>query len=156
MTNKDARTPASNQDEQSIQGESSTQHPTQPPTEAGKSIGWHKAYGEGSRPDLRVPVRQVHLTNGQSVQYQSSGGDLILFFGGYCHGTGNANLGTRVPGIAALTVNGNGYATLTGDEVQASYFVRLGGWAAQVLDIGIQVPQGGFTNSTIAIFEAKR
>jgi len=96
------------------------------------------------------------LTNGQSVQYQSSGGDLILFFGGYCHGTGNANLGTRVPGIAALTVNGNGYATLTGDEVQASYFVRLGGWAAQVLDIGIQVPQGGFTNSTIAIFEAKR
>ncbi|CAM5549822.1 hypothetical protein SALBM217S_09344 [Streptomyces griseoloalbus] len=57
MTNKDARTPAS------------TQNPTETSeaTGAGKSIGWHKAYVEGSRPDLRVPVRQVHLTNGQSV-----------------------------------------------------------------------------------------
>ena len=33
-----------------------------------------KAYVEGSRPDLRVPVRQVHLTNGQSVTlYDTSG-----------------------------------------------------------------------------------
>src|SRR3954470_6977479 len=58
MTIKDARTPASDQ----LDGE------------AGKSIGWHKAYIEGSRPDLRVPVRQVHLTNGQSVAlYDTSG-----------------------------------------------------------------------------------
>jgi phosphomethylpyrimidine synthase len=58
MTNKDARTPASTQ----FDGEN------------GKSIGWHKAYIEGSRPDLRVPVRQVHLTNGQSVTlYDTSG-----------------------------------------------------------------------------------
>lgn len=73
MTIKDARTPASSQDEQSVQGETPTQHPT----EAGKSIGWHKGYvtgPEGSRPDLRVPVRQVHLTNGQSVTlYDTSG-----------------------------------------------------------------------------------
>ena len=64
MTNKDARTPASSQDptETSVNGET------------GKSIGWHKAYVEGSRPDLRVPVRQVHLTNGQSVTlYDTSG-----------------------------------------------------------------------------------
>ncbi len=66
MTIKDARTPALNQDEQPIQGEQSA--------EVGKSIGWHKAYVEGSRPDLRVPVRQVHLTNGQSVTlYDTSG-----------------------------------------------------------------------------------
>src|SRR6058998_3899456 len=66
MTNKDARTPASSQDEQPIQGEQSE--------EAGKSIGWHKAYVEGSRPDLRVPVRKVHLTNGKDVTlYDTSG-----------------------------------------------------------------------------------
>ncbi|UXY20821.1 phosphomethylpyrimidine synthase ThiC [Streptomyces cynarae] len=60
MTNKDVRTPAS------VQGEQSQ--------EAGQSIGWHKAYIEGSRPDLRVPVRRVHLTNGQSVTlYDTSG-----------------------------------------------------------------------------------
>src|SRR3954453_11607392 len=66
MTNKDARTPVSNQDELPIQGEQSA--------EAGKSVGWHKAYIGGSRPDLQVPVRQVHLTNGQSVAlYDTSG-----------------------------------------------------------------------------------
>ncbi|MFE9092686.1 phosphomethylpyrimidine synthase ThiC [Streptomyces sp. NPDC007264] len=60
MTIKDARTPASVQDDSS--------------QEAGKSIGWHKGYVEGSRPDLRVPVRQVHLTNGRSVTlYDTSG-----------------------------------------------------------------------------------
>src|SRR5919206_35745 len=60
MTNKDASTPASVQSEQ--------------PQEAGKSLGWHKAYVEGSRPDLRVPFRQVHLTNGQDVTlYDTSG-----------------------------------------------------------------------------------
>ncbi|MEU9577823.1 phosphomethylpyrimidine synthase ThiC [Streptomyces chilikensis] len=46
MTDKDARTPAR----------------------------WHKSYVEGSRPDIRVPVRQVHLTNGRSVSlYDTSG-----------------------------------------------------------------------------------
>ncbi|TWG04419.1 phosphomethylpyrimidine synthase ThiC [Streptomyces brevispora] len=57
MTTADARTPASNQND-----------------EAGKSIGWHKGYVQGSRPDLRVPVRQVHLTNGKDVTlYDTSG-----------------------------------------------------------------------------------
>ncbi|MCX5342244.1 phosphomethylpyrimidine synthase ThiC [Streptomyces atratus] len=57
MTTSDARTPASNQSD-----------------EAGKSIGWHKGYVQGSRPDLRVPVRQVHLTNGKDVTlYDTSG-----------------------------------------------------------------------------------
>lgn len=69
MTIKDARTPAFSQDEQPIPGEQSA--------EVGKSIGWHKGYVTGpvgSRPDLRVPVRQVHLTNGQSVTlYDTSG-----------------------------------------------------------------------------------
>ncbi|MEU3553661.1 phosphomethylpyrimidine synthase ThiC [Streptomyces fragilis] len=46
MTDKDARTPAR----------------------------WHKSYVEGSRPDIRVPMRQVHLTNGRSVSlYDTSG-----------------------------------------------------------------------------------
>lgn len=57
MTTADARTPASNQSD-----------------EAGKSIGWHKGYVQGSRPDLQVPVRQVHLTNGKDVTlYDTSG-----------------------------------------------------------------------------------
>ncbi|MEU1124101.1 phosphomethylpyrimidine synthase ThiC [Streptomyces sp. NPDC005899] len=60
MTTADARTPASARNAQS--------------TEAGKSIGWHKGYVQGSRPDLRVPVRQVHLTNGKDVTlYDTSG-----------------------------------------------------------------------------------
>lgn len=66
MTIKDTRTPASDQDRQPIEGEQSQ--------EAGKSVGWHKGYVGGSRPDLRVPVRQVHLTNGKSVSlYDTSG-----------------------------------------------------------------------------------
>lgn len=57
MTTTDAHTPASSTTE-----------------EAGRSIGWHKGYIRGSRPDLQVPVRQVHLTNGQSVTlYDTSG-----------------------------------------------------------------------------------
>lgn len=37
-------------------------------------IGWHKGYVSGSRPDLRVPVRRVHLTNGKDVTlYDTSG-----------------------------------------------------------------------------------
>ncbi|MFD5763718.1 hypothetical protein ACFWIZ_53560, partial [Streptomyces sp. NPDC127044] len=69
MTNKDVRTPASSQ----MGGAPATPEGEQP-REAGKSIGWHKGYVGGSRPDLRVPVRQVHLTNGQSVTlYDTSG-----------------------------------------------------------------------------------
>lgn len=57
MTTSDTRTPASNQGD-----------------EAGKSIGWHKGYVQGPRPDIRVPVRQVHLTNGKDVTlYDTSG-----------------------------------------------------------------------------------
>lgn len=63
MTTADARTPASNQSDQANQGD-----------EAGKAIGWHKGYVQGLRPDLRVPVRQVHLTNGKDVTlYDTSG-----------------------------------------------------------------------------------
>ncbi|MEV4559514.1 phosphomethylpyrimidine synthase ThiC [Kitasatospora sp. NPDC049285] len=35
---------------------------------------WRKAYRQGSRPDLRVPYREVHLTNGRTVPlYDTSG-----------------------------------------------------------------------------------
>ncbi|SCK22105.1 phosphomethylpyrimidine synthase [Streptomyces sp. WMMB 714] len=37
-------------------------------------LGWHKGYLSGSRPDLRVPVRRVHLTDGKDVTlYDTSG-----------------------------------------------------------------------------------
>jgi phosphomethylpyrimidine synthase len=40
----------------------------------GSPLGSHKDYLVGSRPDLRVPVRRVHLTNGQDVTlYDTSG-----------------------------------------------------------------------------------
>ncbi len=39
-----------------------------------REIGWHKSYLVGSRPDLRVPVRRVHLTDGKDVTlYDTSG-----------------------------------------------------------------------------------
>lgn len=54
MTMQDARTP-------SAENES-------------RQLGWHKGYLSGSRPDLRVPVRRVHLTNGEDVTlYDTSG-----------------------------------------------------------------------------------
>lgn len=54
MTTQDARTP---------QGADEPQQ-----------IGWHKGYLGGSRPDIRVPVRRVHLTNGKDVTlYDTSG-----------------------------------------------------------------------------------
>ncbi|MER7414214.1 phosphomethylpyrimidine synthase ThiC [Streptomyces cacaoi] len=38
------------------------------------AIGSHKDYLEGARPDIRVPVRRVHLTNGRDVTlYDTSG-----------------------------------------------------------------------------------
>ncbi|HEV7628979.1 MAG TPA: phosphomethylpyrimidine synthase ThiC [Streptomyces sp.] len=54
MTMQDARTP-------SAENES-------------RELGWHKGYLSGSRPDLRVPVRRVHLTSGKDVTlYDTSG-----------------------------------------------------------------------------------
>lgn len=75
MTNKDVRTPASSQTDGALApAENGGASAPAENGEAGKSIGWHKAYVGGSRPDLRVPVRQVHLTNGQSVTlYDTSG-----------------------------------------------------------------------------------
>ncbi|MGW8397339.1 phosphomethylpyrimidine synthase ThiC, partial [Streptomyces lydicus] len=59
MTLKDARTPENGT------GASASGEP---------QIGWHKGYVSGSRPDLRVPVRRVHLTNGKDVTlYDTSG-----------------------------------------------------------------------------------
>lgn len=75
MTTADARTPASMRnaqiptDDVDPAVDAGTEN-----DEAGKSIGWHKGYVQGSRPDLRVPVRQVHLTNGNDVTlYDTSG-----------------------------------------------------------------------------------
>src|SRR3954449_1446852 len=74
MTNKDARTPASAQIPTEPSKESATAATSGENGESAKSVGWHKGYVEGSRPDLRVPVRQVHLTNGRSVPlYDTSG-----------------------------------------------------------------------------------
>ncbi|MET9860865.1 phosphomethylpyrimidine synthase ThiC [Streptomyces smyrnaeus] len=43
-------------------------------TGAEKAIGSHKGYLQGTRPDIRVPVRRVHLTNGTDVTlYDTSG-----------------------------------------------------------------------------------
>ncbi|CAM5670189.1 Phosphomethylpyrimidine synthase [Streptomyces californicus] len=57
MTTSDARTPASKQND-----------------EAGKRIGWHKGYVQGSRPDLRVPVGSTSFTSGEDVTlYDTSG-----------------------------------------------------------------------------------
>jgi phosphomethylpyrimidine synthase len=59
MTVQDAHTPAFGSEE---------------PQGDGKLIGWHKGYIPGSRSDLRVPVRRVHLTNGQHISlYDTSG-----------------------------------------------------------------------------------
>ncbi|MFL4905509.1 phosphomethylpyrimidine synthase ThiC [Streptomyces sp. MMS24-I2-30] len=71
MANKDERTPVSTQDATigAVNGSDGVEGAT-----TGKSIGWHKGYVEGSRSDLHVPVRQVHLTNGKSVTlYDTSG-----------------------------------------------------------------------------------
>ncbi|NJP68422.1 phosphomethylpyrimidine synthase ThiC [Streptomyces spiramenti] len=44
------------------------------PATATPAPGWHKGYLTGSRPDLRVPVRRVHLTDGRHVTlYDTSG-----------------------------------------------------------------------------------
>jgi phosphomethylpyrimidine synthase len=54
MTMQDARTPAADEEP--------------------RQLGWHKGYLSGSREDLRVPVRRVHLSNGHDVTlYDTSG-----------------------------------------------------------------------------------
>ncbi len=60
MTEQHARTPA---------------HTTaEPATAAEPAVGAHKGYLTGSRPDLRVPVRHVRLTDGRDVSlYDTSG-----------------------------------------------------------------------------------
>ena len=51
-----------------------TQYARTPAHTASQQIGWHKDYLTGSRPDLRVPVRRVHLTDGRTVTlYDTSG-----------------------------------------------------------------------------------
>ncbi|GAA2383795.1 phosphomethylpyrimidine synthase ThiC [Streptomyces glaucosporus] len=65
MTTQDARTPenaAGSAAENAVE-------------DAGRRrTGWHKGYLSGSRPDIRVPVRRVHLTNGKDVTlYDTSG-----------------------------------------------------------------------------------
>ncbi|WP_030259606.1 phosphomethylpyrimidine synthase ThiC [Streptomyces violens] len=60
MTLQDARTPENGQ---GAEAQAATEQ-----------IGWHKGYISGSRPDLQVPVRRVHLTNGEHVTlYDTSG-----------------------------------------------------------------------------------
>ncbi|PJE99459.1 phosphomethylpyrimidine synthase ThiC [Streptomyces carminius] len=60
MTTQDARTPETTG--------------TAADTTGRREIGWHKGYLSGSRPDIRVPVRRVHLTNGRDVTlYDTSG-----------------------------------------------------------------------------------
>ncbi|MFC5172373.1 phosphomethylpyrimidine synthase ThiC [Streptomyces mutomycini] len=84
MTTADARTPASMQNAQNAATPAENANTADAVgfadtegagnDEAGRSIGWHKGYVQGSRPDLRVPVRQVHLTNGKDVTlYDTSG-----------------------------------------------------------------------------------
>ncbi|QMU66894.1 phosphomethylpyrimidine synthase ThiC [Streptacidiphilus sp. P02-A3a] len=58
-----------------------TEHEAQPRQRAASSTttgyptpAWHKAYRQGSRPDLRVPYREVLLSNGRTVPlYDTSG-----------------------------------------------------------------------------------
>ncbi|MFD3524361.1 phosphomethylpyrimidine synthase ThiC [Streptomyces sp. NPDC058653] len=71
MTVQDTRTSASN----GSNGSNGPDGPEGPKgSDGSRAIGWHKGYVEGSRPDLRVPVRQVHLTNGDDVTlYDTSG-----------------------------------------------------------------------------------
>ncbi|MFJ1795671.1 phosphomethylpyrimidine synthase ThiC [Kitasatospora griseola] len=45
-----------------------------PSAEGYPTAAWRKAYRQGSRPDLRVPYREVHLTDGRTVPlYDTSG-----------------------------------------------------------------------------------
>ncbi|MEU0136764.1 phosphomethylpyrimidine synthase ThiC [Streptomyces sp. NPDC006296] len=81
MTTADARTPASMQNARNARNAQIPAEDAAPADGAGaeaggagRSLGWHKGYVQGSRPDLRVPVRQVHLTNGEDVTlYDTSG-----------------------------------------------------------------------------------
>ncbi|MFC7218028.1 phosphomethylpyrimidine synthase ThiC [Streptomyces polyrhachis] len=64
MTSQQSRTP---------ENPSSENHSPENPS-GEPEFGWHKGYLDGPRPDLRVPVRRVHLTGGGSVTlYDTSG-----------------------------------------------------------------------------------
>lgn len=89
MTMQDARMPVSSDDSDENRAEShgttggapdGTGSGTAPDSAPGEPAqercrtGWHKAYLTGSRTDLRVPVRRVHLTDGRGVTlYDTSG-----------------------------------------------------------------------------------
>ncbi|GAA2249979.1 phosphomethylpyrimidine synthase ThiC [Kitasatospora cystarginea] len=65
MTTFDAQQPAREPEATAKVTSASTGYPTP---------AWRKAYHEGSRPDLRVPYREVRLTNGTTVPlYDTSG-----------------------------------------------------------------------------------
>lgn len=73
MTTSDARTSASSE-QRTIEEQPTATGTEERSVDPEQSLGWHKAYVEGSRPDLRVPVRQVHLSNGGAVTlYDTSG-----------------------------------------------------------------------------------
>ncbi|MDH6141572.1 phosphomethylpyrimidine synthase [Kitasatospora sp. GP30] len=64
MTSLDDARPATTEDRTAVSS-AATGYPTP---------AWRKAYRQGSRPDLRVPYREVHLTNGATVPlYDTSG-----------------------------------------------------------------------------------
>ncbi|WP_031508705.1 phosphomethylpyrimidine synthase ThiC [Streptomyces megasporus] len=68
MTTQDARTP-----ENAAQNAENLETAAQS-AEPRREIGRHKGYLSGPRPDIRVPVRRVHLTNGKDVTlYDTSG-----------------------------------------------------------------------------------
>jgi phosphomethylpyrimidine synthase len=66
MTTQDAHARAENRAEHATDGANAA--------EGAQAIGSHKGYLQGPRPDIRVPVRRVHLTNGSDVTlYDTSG-----------------------------------------------------------------------------------
>ncbi|WP_367124807.1 phosphomethylpyrimidine synthase ThiC [Streptomyces phytohabitans] len=75
MTTQNARTPERAQGAPESAGPTGPTGPTGSAEPSGsRAPGWHKDYVSGSRPDIRVPVRRVHLTNGTDVTlYDTSG-----------------------------------------------------------------------------------
>ncbi|HEX5565635.1 MAG TPA: phosphomethylpyrimidine synthase ThiC [Streptomyces sp.] len=69
MTAQDARTPANASENTTGAAAASNGNGSEP-----RRFGWHKDHVSGPRPDIRVPVRRVHLTNGEDVTlYDTSG-----------------------------------------------------------------------------------
>ena len=67
-----------------------------------RELGWHKGYLSGSRPDLRVPVRRVHLTNDQDVTLRR-----LRITGGSASTGGGINHAGRLLTMTACTVHDN-------------------------------------------------